>query len=58
LLENEFIKKNAKISPDGRWLAYESDESGRFEIHVRPFPNVNADIGRFRPREVHALVER
>lgn len=26
------------FSPDGRWLAYESDESGRLEIYVRPFP--------------------
>jgi Tol biopolymer transport system component len=25
------------MSPDGRWLAYESDESGRFEIYVRAF---------------------
>ena len=34
------IERNAAISPDGRWLAYESDRSGRFEIYVRPFPNV------------------
>jgi serine/threonine-protein kinase len=26
------------LSPDGRWLAYSSDESGKFEIYVRPFP--------------------
>ncbi|MGH9784258.1 MAG: TolB family protein [Terriglobia bacterium] len=26
------------ISPDGRWLAYSSNESGRFEIYVREFP--------------------
>ena len=26
------------ISPDGRWLAYVSDETGRFEVYVRPFP--------------------
>jgi Tol biopolymer transport system component/DNA-binding winged helix-turn-helix (wHTH) protein len=26
------------FSPDGRWLAYESDESGRSEVYVRPFP--------------------
>jgi serine/threonine-protein kinase len=30
------------VSPDGRWLAFSSDESGRREIHVRPFPNVDA----------------
>ena len=28
----------AKLSPDGRFLAYESDESGRYEIYVRSFP--------------------
>jgi serine/threonine-protein kinase len=28
------------MSPDGRYLAYQSNESGRFEIYVRPFPDV------------------
>jgi serine/threonine-protein kinase len=28
----------ARFSPDGRWLAYQSNESGRKEIYVRPFP--------------------
>jgi serine/threonine-protein kinase len=36
---------NAELSPDGRWVAYQSNESGRFEIYVRPFPNV--DEGRW-----------
>jgi hypothetical protein len=31
---------SAGISPDGRWLVYQSDESGRSEIYVRPFPDV------------------
>jgi serine/threonine-protein kinase len=35
----------ARLSPDERWLAYSSDESGRFEVYVRPFPNV--DDGRW-----------
>ncbi len=35
-------ERNGIVSPDGRWLAYESDSSGRFEIYVRPFPNVAA----------------
>lgn len=26
------------FSPDGRWLAYASDESGRFEIYLQPYP--------------------
>ncbi len=28
------------ISPDGRWIAHESTETGDWEIYVRPFPNV------------------
>jgi Tol biopolymer transport system component len=28
----------AQFSPDGRWIAYQSNESGRFEIYVQPFP--------------------
>ncbi|MDH5643043.1 MAG: protein kinase, partial [Gemmatimonadota bacterium] len=31
-------EQNPKVSPDGRWLAYKSDESGVAEIYVRPFP--------------------
>jgi serine/threonine-protein kinase len=34
---------NAELSPDGRWVAYESDESGRAEVYVRPYPDVEAD---------------
>jgi hypothetical protein len=30
------------ISPDGRWLAYESNETGRTEVFVRPFPDTDA----------------
>ena len=40
LLGTSFEEKNPRISPDGRWLAYESDESGQFEIYVRHFPDV------------------
>jgi hypothetical protein len=29
----------AQISPDGRWLAYASNESGRYDVYVRPFPS-------------------
>jgi hypothetical protein len=28
----------ARFSPDGKWLAYSSSESGRFEVYVTPFP--------------------
>jgi serine/threonine-protein kinase len=42
LLQSSFSESNPEISPDGRWLAYESNESGRVEVYVRPFPDVNA----------------
>jgi serine/threonine protein kinase len=31
-------EQNGQFSPDGRWVAYQSNESGRHEIYVRPFP--------------------
>jgi Tol biopolymer transport system component len=34
----EFDETQGQFSPDMRWVAYQSDESGRFEIHIRPFP--------------------
>jgi len=40
LLQTKFDERNGIVSPDGRWLAYESNSSGAFEIYVRPFPNV------------------
>jgi Tol biopolymer transport system component len=33
-----FEDADGQFSPDGRWVAYESNESGRFEIYVAPFP--------------------
>lgn len=35
---------NARFSPDGRWLAYDSDESGRREIYVEAYPARNKKI--------------
>ncbi len=40
LLQTSFEETNGEISPDGRWLAYQSDSSGAFEVYVRPFPDV------------------
>jgi eukaryotic-like serine/threonine-protein kinase len=36
-LRTEFNEQQARFSPDGHWVAYGSDESGREEIYVRPF---------------------
>jgi Tol biopolymer transport system component len=36
--ETEFEERDGQFSPDGKWVAYQSNESGRFEIYVQPFP--------------------
>jgi eukaryotic-like serine/threonine-protein kinase len=41
LIETPFDKLQAQISSDGRWLAYASDESGRQEVYVQPFPSLD-----------------
>jgi serine/threonine-protein kinase len=40
LLGGNFNETAPAMSPDGHWIAYESDESGRSEIYVRPYPDV------------------
>jgi serine/threonine-protein kinase len=37
-LQTPFNETNPAFSPDGRWVAYQSDESGRDEVYVQPFP--------------------
>jgi Tol biopolymer transport system component len=37
LVQTEFYEAGAVVSPDGRWLAYSSDESGRHEVYIRRF---------------------
>ncbi|CAN5886684.1 hypothetical protein BH24ACI5_BH24ACI5_28430 [soil metagenome] len=38
VLSAPFAERFARLSPDGRWIAYTSNESGRDEVYVRPFP--------------------
>src|SRR5262249_40621883 len=33
-----FEERNGQFSPDGRWVAYQSNDTGSFEIYVQPFP--------------------
>ncbi len=40
LLNAPHDEHNGEVSPNGRWLAYQSDETGSAEVYVRPFPNV------------------
>jgi eukaryotic-like serine/threonine-protein kinase len=37
-LRTPFNESAPRFSPDGRWLAYVSDESGRYEVYVQPYP--------------------
>jgi eukaryotic-like serine/threonine-protein kinase len=39
---SSFTELNPALSPNGRWLAYTSDESGINEVYARPFPNANS----------------
>ena len=41
IVATEFDEQNGEVSPGGRWLVYQSNESGQYEICVRPFPNVS-----------------
>lgn len=42
-LRTRFNETTATVSPDGRWLAYCSDATGRPEVYVRPFPDAGAE---------------
>jgi Tol biopolymer transport system component len=37
-LQTPFNEDNAMFSPDGHWMAYDSDQSGSFEVYLSPFP--------------------
>jgi serine/threonine-protein kinase len=41
LLNTPADERNPSIAPNGRWIAYESNKTGQFQIYVKPFPNVN-----------------
>jgi eukaryotic-like serine/threonine-protein kinase len=37
VIQTNFEERDGQFSPDGKWIAYQSDESGRFEIYLQPF---------------------
>jgi eukaryotic-like serine/threonine-protein kinase len=41
LIQGPANELTAEVSPDGRWIAYDSDESGQFEVYVRAFPDTH-----------------
>jgi len=42
LLNSPYAERGGKLSPDGHWLAYTSDETGNVELYVTPFPVAGA----------------
>jgi serine/threonine-protein kinase len=55
VIKSRFNEVSGALSPDGRWLAYLSDESGRMELYLRAFPAGGGKIaisrdGAFEPR--------
>jgi Tol biopolymer transport system component len=58
LLRTQFGETDGRISPDGRWVVYRSNESGRNEIYVAPFPGPGgkwqiSTAGGYAPRWRH-----
>jgi Tol biopolymer transport system component/tRNA A-37 threonylcarbamoyl transferase component Bud32 len=43
-LQTDYAEDHARFSRDGRWIAYTSDESGREEVYLRPFPGSGGKI--------------
>ncbi len=43
-LQSGFNEENARFSPDGRWVAFESSEAGRKEVYVTSFPKPGAHV--------------
>jgi Tol biopolymer transport system component len=48
LLQTSFDERYPVLSPDGRWLAYASNESGAYEIYVRAFPEATSGGGKWQ----------
>src|ERR1700687_2208493 len=46
-LHSEFNESQGRFSPDGHWIAYVSDESGRPEIYIHPFPITAGGAGKW-----------
>jgi len=44
VVETEFNEGLSQFSPDGHWMAYQSDRTGRPEVYLRPFPGAGADV--------------
>ena len=55
LADTPFVEDQSRVSPDGRWIAFNSDESGRWEVYVARFPGFTdkrqvSSAGGMQPR--------
>jgi len=46
LVASTFDERAPAVSPDGRWIAYLTNQSGRADVYVRPFPDTDAGVWR------------
>ena len=53
-LATRFNEVQPRFAPNTRWIAYASDESGRFEVYVRPYPSDNRYPVKSLARRRHA----
>ena len=51
-LDTEFDESGAMFSPNGRWLAYMSNETGRDEIYVQPFGVTGGMHGKIKTKTI------
>jgi eukaryotic-like serine/threonine-protein kinase len=55
MADTPYVEDQSQVSPDGRWVAFNSDESGRWEVYVARFPDVTdrqqvSSAGGVQPR--------
>src|SRR5579871_5100974 len=48
VLKTPFREREAVFSPDGKWIAYEFNESGREEVYIMAFPGAAAAVGKWQ----------
>jgi Tol biopolymer transport system component len=51
ITQTQFNELQPQVSPGGRWISYMSDESGRYEIYVRPFSESSQQGGKIKVSE-------
>ncbi len=55
VVQTKASEREAQFSPDGKWIAYQSNETGQFEIYIQPFPDAKGK--RFGPISTNGGVQ-